>query len=108
MSKGNALGMIAISRKAGRLKMGFDPSEGSLGHGAVLLLFASDVSPKTKARIQYKAEQYVVPSLTLPYSADEVHRAVGKRVAVMAVTDQGLADRITALTAEHDEEEFDI
>ena len=101
--KGNLLGLLGICRKAGKLKLGFDPVAISLGKGAELLLFTQDISPKTKARMLKKAEAYQVRILSLEETSDIVEKAIGKRVAVMAITDRGLADKATLLFNEaHD------
>lgn len=116
--KADALGMLAICRKAGKLKFGFDAAESALGRDAVLIAFTSDVSTKTKTRMQNKAARFAAVSITLPYTADDVWRATGRRVAVMAITDRGLADRVVfllgsaaaakALPTEYHEEESDL
>ena len=95
--KGNLLGLLGICRKAGKLKLGFDPVAASLGKGAELLLFTQDISPKTKARMLKKAETQQVRILSLKETSDTVEKAIGKRVAVMAITDRGLADKATLL-----------
>lgn len=95
--KSNLLGLLGICRKAGKLKLGFDPAAASLGRGAQLLLFTADISPKTKARMLKKAEGLPVTSLELSETSDAVYRAIGKRIAVMAVTDKGLAERAAEL-----------
>ncbi|MPN29781.1 hypothetical protein SDC9_177234 [bioreactor metagenome] len=95
--KGNLLGLLNICRKAGKLKLGFDPAAASLGRDAQLLLFTADVSPKTKARMLQKAEGLPVKALDLTETSDTVYHTIGKRVAVMAVTDKGLAERAAAL-----------
>lgn len=95
--KGNLLGLLGICRKAGKLKLGFDPAAASLGRGAQLLLFTADISPKTRTRMLKKAEDLPVKSLDLAETSDAVYTAIGKKVAVMAVTDKGLAERAAAL-----------
>lgn len=95
--KGNILGLLGICRKAGKLRLGFDPVAEGLGKDVRLLLFSNDISPKTKERMLQKASESPAASLTLPYSADELLAGLGKRVAVLAVTDRGLADRIKEL-----------
>ncbi|MDF3003600.1 MAG: ribosomal protein L7ae [Oscillospiraceae bacterium] len=95
--KGNLLGLLGICRKAGKLKLGFDPAAASLGRDAQLLLFTADVSPKTRMRMLNKAEGLSVKSLDMTETSDAVYYAIGKRVAVMAVTDKGLAERAAAL-----------
>ncbi|HWP50518.1 MAG TPA: hypothetical protein VN626_02360 [Clostridia bacterium] len=95
--KGNLLGLLGICRKAGKLKLGFDPAVASLGRDAQLLLFTADISSKTRLRMLKKAEGTAVKSLDLSETSDAVYVAIGKRVAVMALTDKGLAERAAAL-----------
>ncbi|MEG2174006.1 MAG: hypothetical protein RR135_00795 [Oscillospiraceae bacterium] len=110
--KGSVLGLLAICRKAGKLKMGFDAAEQCLGRDAALIVFAQDISPKTKERMTMRAERSSTEVLTLPDTADDVWCVVGKRVAVMAVIDKGLAKQLVLLSSrteaptrqEHEEE----
>lgn len=95
--KSNLLGLLGICRKAGKLKLGFDPAAASLGRDAQLLLFTADISPKTRARMLKKAEGLPVKSLDLAETSDTVYCSIGKRVAVMAITDKGLAERAATL-----------
>lgn len=95
--KGSLLGLLSICRKAGKIKLGFDPAAAALGRDAQMLLFTADVSPKTKARLLKKAEGLPVGVLMLDETSDDLHVAIGKRVAVMAVTDKGLAERAAHL-----------
>ena len=67
--KGNILGLLGICRKAGKLRLGFDPVAEGLGKDVRLLLFSNDISPKTKERMLQKASGSPAASLTLPYSA---------------------------------------
>ena len=88
------LGMLALCRKAGRLKAGFDPAEVALGRDAALIVFAADASPKTKKRMSEKAERVGVPCLTLMSTADDIDYVTGKRAVVLAITDKGFAGAI--------------
>ena len=92
--KGDPLGMLAVCRKAGKLKAGFDPAAGSLGRDAALIVFSADASPKTKDRMTAKAARAGVACVTLPNTADEIDYAVGRRAVVFAITDAGLARSI--------------
>ena len=94
--KGDSLGVLAVCRKAGKLKAGFDPAADSLGRDAALVLFSADASPKTKERMSHKAERAGVACLTLPHTADEIDFAIGKRAVVLAITDAGLAELVKA------------
>lgn len=95
-------GLLGICRKANRIKLGFDPVVAALENEAVLILFAQDVSPKTKERLLFKAARYNRPHRDLSCTADELDLAIGKRVAVLAVTDRGLAQKIAAILDAND------
>lgn len=97
--RGKLLGLLGICRKAGKIKLGFDPAAAALGRDAQALLFTADVSPKTKARLLKKAEGLPVKALELCETSDDLYYAIGKRVAVMAITDKGLAERAAELHA---------
>ncbi|MBR6736673.1 MAG: hypothetical protein IKL92_07425 [Oscillospiraceae bacterium] len=102
--KGNPMGMLAICRKAGKLKAGFDPASDSLGRDAALIVFSSDASPKTIERMEFKAKRAGVKCVTLPFTSDEIDFAVGKRAVVLAITDKNLAGQISLMTDEHNKE----
>ena len=114
MSRGNLLGLLGICRKAGKIKLGFDPAVEVLGKEACLLVFSSDISPKTKERMLKKAEGFKIAALDISQTSDDIWCAIGKRVAVMAITDKGLAERIIQLdqmrrtTENHDEEDTNL
>lgn len=116
MGGGSLLGLLGICRKAGRIRLGFDPAAESLGNGACLLIFTSDVSPKTKKRMLQKAEGLPIAALDISETSDDIWHAVGKRAAVMAITDRGLAEKAAELhktalsrqTENHDEEDTDL
>lgn len=114
MGKGDILGLLGICRKAAKIKLGFDPAAESLGKGACLLIFSSDVSPKTRERLLKKAEPFKITALDIYETSDDIWVAIGKRVAVMAITDKGLAESIVRLdrerrmTENHDEEDTNL
>ena len=103
--KGSALDMLAICRKAGKMKLGFDSVEQSLANGAKVILFSCDISPKTMNRMVNTAKLHKVNTVMLPWNSDEINYRLGKRVAVMSITDQGLADRVALLLRADNEEE---
>lgn len=99
--KGNILGLLGICRKAGKLKMGFDAVEAALERDARLLLFTSDISPKTRERMLTKSADYGIPSLDIAATSFDVSATIGKKLAVMAITDSGLA-KAAVKSAEQD------
>lgn len=114
MGRSSILGLLGICRKAGKIKLGFDPAADTLGKDGCLLIFSSDVSLKTRERMLKKAEAFKIASLDIDETSDDIWYAIGKRVAVMSVTDKGLAENIVRLdrarrtTENHDEEDTDL
>jgi len=90
------LSNLSLCRKAGFLKMGFDPAWDSIGKGACLILFASDVSLKTKERMEFQADKMNVRTRTIPHTTEEIFAVVGKKIAVMSLTNKAFADKICA------------
>lgn len=104
-------GTLSLCRRAGKLELGFDAVAGSLKKGqAKLLIFAKDVSERTKREVCYAARHSPAKLLPLPYTMDEMWFLIGKRIGVAAVTDQGLADKLSGEIAGSGmiEEEQDI
>lgn len=89
--KGDILGLLGICRKAGKLKMGFDAVAASLERDARLLLITDDISPKTRERILSKAANSGTKHICLSVTSSDVEMAIGKKLAVMAITDAGFA-----------------
>lgn len=86
----NTLSFLSLCRKALKLKMGFDSVEKTL-KCAKVVLFASDVSLKTRERMEKKAEVFGVPTKVLPFTQQDIYIKVGKNISVMSITDEGLA-----------------
>lgn len=81
--------------------MGYDVVKASLIKGeAVLLLAASDLSQKTQKEVNFLSGQFDCPLVTLPNTLDELWYILGKRVGVISVIDEGLAEKIERLFSE--------
>lgn len=95
---------ITLAKRAGKLIMGFDVVKSSLQKGeAFLLITASDISEKTDKEARFLSEQFECPRIAVPYTLDALWYAVGKRVGVMSVTDEGLANKIASLADAQDQ-----
>lgn len=91
------LGLVTICRKAGKLVCGFDPAGEAVASGrAVCLLLAQDASPRTvkEARFQWGQQ---VPIRETPLTMEALEQCFHRRVAVMAVCDEGFARRFAQL-----------
>ncbi|MEG0692506.1 MAG: ribosomal L7Ae/L30e/S12e/Gadd45 family protein [Oscillospiraceae bacterium] len=86
---------ISLMKRAGKLVLGFDVVKASLqDNTAVLLVTASDLSPKTNKEVAFLKDKYNIPHITIRHTLDELWYVLGKRVGVMSVTDKGLSEKI--------------
>lgn len=104
---GRLAGLLGISRRAGRLVMGFDAVTGLIGEGkAALVMLASDLSEKTQKELRFATGDKPVPVRQIPLTKEEAGTACGlkKPVGVLATDDKGFA-RAMETCCLHDLEE---
>lgn len=95
------LSLLGIARKAGKLSLGSDAACGAaLAGGCPLILFASDLSPRTARTVSAAAARGNTETAVLHVNMDEIGCAIGKRTGVLAVNDMGFAKKLLALNAE--------
>ncbi|HHU06638.1 MAG TPA: 50S ribosomal protein L7 [Clostridiales bacterium] len=99
-----ALGILGLARKAGALEIGEESAGIAARSGkARALLTANNASENTLRRVYNFAAKYGLPHLALPFTKDELGKAVGvSSCAALAFMSAGLA----ASFAEKLEEEF--
>lgn len=94
-------GILSICRKAGKMAVGFDPMKEALAAGkACGVVTAADISPKTYKEVCYFCQKHGVPVEPLPLTIGQLGAAIGRKAAVVAVTDRGFFDRIHQLCTE--------
>ncbi len=99
--------MLSLTRKAGRLIEGFDCVKKAVVSGrAKLVLFAGDLSPKTRRAMEKTCDENDIKTLSLPLCMDEVWLLAGKRSGVLAVADEGFSNELERLAAESEEESW--
>ena len=92
------LSLISLSKKAGKLVLGFDVTKKELFKGSVSNVFVcSDLSPKTLKELQYICDDLDIEILTLPFTLDEIWYEVGKRAGIICITENGLSNKLKAL-----------
>lgn len=95
---------LSLCKKAGALTAGFDAVCADAQKGrAKLVLFASDLSPKTRKRAVHLCEG-ACPLRDIPLGQDTIARITRRPVGVLAVTSQDLA--ALCLAGLPDEEEL--
>lgn len=102
----NILRFLGLAAKAGKVTSGFDQVETALRKGNVkLLILSTDISRNTLSQI---LDIGAKGDVTMPdaYSfatKEQLGRAIGKPDrAVVAVTDTGFADKLSAMLAQED------
>ena len=94
------LSLLGLARRAGKLSLGSDAAREAARKGRCpLVLFASDLSPRT-VRSVGAAAAGKAQTVVLRVNMDEIGCAIGKRTGVLAVNDEGFAKRLLALNAE--------
>ncbi|MEA5011617.1 MAG: ribosomal L7Ae/L30e/S12e/Gadd45 family protein [Angelakisella sp.] len=106
-----AMGMISLCRKAGKLKTGFDAVKETVQKGeASLVLYAADLSEKTRSSMDWELEKAFDPPnrRILAVTMEELSTVCGKRTGVLAVLDDGLAGAIEKLILQSNEEDSNL
>ncbi|MBQ6864935.1 MAG: ribosomal L7Ae/L30e/S12e/Gadd45 family protein [Clostridia bacterium] len=87
------LSYLGLCRRAGKLALGHDAVAESVRTGsAKLCLLTSDASPRHKRELD--AAHNTVKVFEMPVTAQELSFAIGKKVCVLAVTDDGFAKAV--------------
>lgn len=100
--------MLSLCRKAGKLKIGFEPVKDSIEAGAArLVLFASDFSSKSRERMEKALAKSGDPpeSRRVEASMFDLARVCGKQAGVLAITDEGFASGIVSRLCDQTKEE---
>ena len=102
----NILRFLGLAAKAGKVTSGYDQVEAALRKGTVsFLILSTDISRNTLSQILDLGEK---SGITMPdaYSfatKEQLGRAIGKPDrAVVAITDKGFADKLSAMLAQED------
>lgn len=104
----NALRLIGLARKGGRIEVGEEPvGAAARAHKARLVVLASDAADNTLRRASHFALSAGVPVLQSPYTKGELGLSVGRSsCAMLALTDHGLAAAFTRKLAAADPERY--
>lgn len=92
----NALSMIGLALRAGKLEVGEDPAgDACRDKRCRLLLLAADAAEGSQRKAMHFAEEGHCILLEIPYAKAELGGALGRSACAMAaVTDLGLAQAI--------------
>ena len=89
----NALGLLGLARRAGKLELGEDPvSTACRSRKARFVLLASDAAENTADKARRLARASNARCARAPFTKEELGGALGRKVcAVAALTDEGFA-----------------
>lgn len=98
-SQPNVLSTLALCRRAGKLELGFDTvAQGVASKNpkkkVALVLTAEDLSPKSLKEMQFICSKHNMDISHLPAQMNELEKLLGKRVGIIGVTDEGLANML--------------
>ena len=103
------IGLLGLTRRAGKLTTGFDAVAGKVAAGqAGLVLLAADLSEKTEKELRRATADKTPEIRRLPLDKETIAAALGlyKPVGVLAVGDSGLAAAIRRSCRDDLEEEL--
>lgn len=89
---------LALCMRAKKLTFGFETVKQSVqSRQAFLLLTALDISPKTEKEVAFLAGKYGLPHQKLAVTMRELGGIIGKTTGVLAVTEPGLAKKLSTV-----------
>ncbi len=99
----DALGLLSLSRKAGKIKLGEEPVLSDIGsRKARLVLVASDAAANTVRRIRNAVERTHIVFAIAPYTKEQLGSAFGRAsLAACSVSDIGFSSAILGALEEH-------
>ena len=108
MDNHNILSFLGLAKRAGKLAVGEEPAEGAArAKDARVLFLAADAADNTRRRCEHFAEAGNCLWLRLPFTKEELGRAVGRTsVAILAVTDIGFAAAMADRLAKSDSKRY--
>lgn len=108
MDSHNILSLLGLALRGGRLVMGEEPVEAvARAKDARVLLLAADAADNTRRRVEHFADAGACLWLRVPFTKEELGRQLGRTsVAVVAITDVGLASAVVNKLAQLDPETY--
>ncbi len=91
------LSMLGLAMKAGRLSVGHDAAKLAIrASQAELCILTADASQ----RLREEMSGLFPKCLNVSYTMDDIKKAIGKRAGVVAVNDEGFAEKLAATDKE--------
>lgn len=85
---------ITFCKRLGKLVLGFDPVKASMQLDEVfVVLMSKELSEKTKKEVEYLCRMYEVDYRYIDLKLEEIWYLVGKRAGILAICDEGFANK---------------
>ena len=95
------LRLLGLCKRARKLVCGERDIGAAVRSGICLIITASDTAQNTLERLEAHSRTGNSPLITLPYTREELGRALGINLcAAAAVTDKGLAEKIIKILSD--------
>ena len=109
MDSNRILSLLGLALRGNHLAVGEEPVEAmARARDARVILLASDAADNTRRRVEHFADAGQCIWLRVPFTKDEIGRAVGRSsAAIVAVTDIGLANAVVHRLAELDPQRYE-
>lgn len=107
MNREKLFGLISLCRKAGKLKIGFQPAlDAAAGGEVALLLISGDLAENTRRKLGNKLSAMESPPrmIPIPFTMEELSRIAHRPAGICAVCDGSFAKGIEALTTDDEED----
>ena len=104
----NTITLLGLAKRAARLEVGEEPvGAASRAREARLIVVARDAAENTYRRVRHFADAGAAIWVSVPYTKEELGRAVGRTsCAMLAITDAGFAAAFAGKLAQADPEKF--
>ncbi len=90
----NDLSSITFCRRINKLVMGFDLVKLAMQEKKVfVIILANDLSEKTVKEMLFLCDKYEIPHKKTDIAMSEFEHALGKRVGVLAISDENFAKK---------------
>ncbi|MEG0229332.1 MAG: hypothetical protein RR549_06900 [Oscillospiraceae bacterium] len=85
------IGILSISKKAGKIIYGFDSVQKASLYGEIEVIYlACDLSEKTKSNIIFFCSQNNSEVICTDFTMDEFHFMMGRKTGIISISDKGL------------------
>ncbi len=92
------LSFLGIVKKAGKLFLGMDNVKNNiLKKDITLILVTKDISQSSLEKIKKVAEEKNVKFFSVNYTMEDVYSIVGRRAAIMGISDENFVNKIISL-----------